>query len=409
MSEEQNWFWTSDHKREENWGPDLHLRLERYDKNEHDSGGRPRKPVLLLHGASACHRSFTLQTVGLAQALVATESFDPWLLDWRGSHLVVDDAANAEFLQDHASLFNFNRAAMEDLPAAIGEMRRRGVAGPISLLGHCMGSTVIAEAVAMGHVTSEDADCIVLSTLGLFYEAPIDSRLKSEERVLERLIQTTGHARPTSAINPRVVNDGTGRLQAEWPPELTRLYDMWPRALRSHDEGRIGTTALSDTDLRARNAGALCNRLSFMYGIPYHHRKLAEVIHGTDSLEPQLPEQFGAIPLAMYLNAAKNLRAGQALIVDEGLRKAGHDDADLVSDAARARFRKLKVTLVTGALNRLWHRDSIDRMHEWLCRGSSRDLHKIRKHVFPDYAHQDLWWADDSPKEIYPNVFAALR
>ncbi len=66
---------------------------------------------------------------------------------------------------------------------------------------------------------------------------------------------------------------------------------------------------------------ALCNRVSFMYGIPYHHRKLVEVIHGTDKVGPQLQEQFGAIPLAMYLNAARNLRAGQALIVDEDLRE----------------------------------------------------------------------------------------
>ena len=146
-----------------------------------------------------------------------------------------------------------------------------------------------------------------------------------------------------------------------------------------------------------------------MYGIPYHHRKLVEVIHGTDSIEPQLQEQFGAIPLAMYLNAARNLRAGQALIVDEGLREGGRTDAEMVSDTARARFRELKVTLVTGALNRLWHRDSIDRMHEWLCRGSSRGLSRIQKHVFPDFAHQDLWWATDSPTKIYPTVIEALR
>ena len=101
-----------------------------------------------------------------------------------------------EFLQSHADHFNFNRAAMEDLPAAIREMRRRKVEAPISLLGHCMGSTVIAEAVAMGDVTPKDVDCIVLSTLGLFYEAPIDSRLKSEERILERLSKRNGRVQP---------------------------------------------------------------------------------------------------------------------------------------------------------------------------------------------------------------------
>jgi hypothetical protein len=405
MSDEQNWFRTSSHAPDQSeWGPGLRLRLQPYSE-----ATRGRKPVLLLHGASACHRSFTVPGVGLAEWLVARGGFDPWLLDWRGSHLVVDDRENKGFLQDHdhARYFNFNRAALEDLPAAIREMRKRGVDGTISLLGHCMGSTVIAEAVAMRRVTAEDVDSIVLSTLGLFYEAPIDSRLKSEERVLERLSQPNGGTPLLSAIDPRIATDGSGRLQADWPPELNRLYEAWPRALRSHDEA-AEATALSEEKRRARDVSALCNRLSFMYGIPYHHRKLVEVIHGTDSVEPQLPHQFGAIPLAMYLNAARNLRAGHALIVDDRLLENGHDEAELVSDAARARFREFKVTLVTGALNRLWHRDSIDRMHEWLCRGSSRGLRQIRKHVFPDYAHQDLWWATDSPDQIYPAVAEAL-
>jgi hypothetical protein len=269
-----------------------------------------------------------------------------------------------------------------------------------------MGSTVIAEAVAMGYVTEDEVDSIVLSTLGLFYEAPIDSRLKSEERMLERLRQSRDTTR-LNAIDPRIKDDGSGRLRSEWPTELNRLYEAWPRALRSHEEP-TDTGDLSTFARRHRDTSALCNRLSFMYGTPYHHRKLVEVIHGTDSIEPQLQEQFGAIPLAMYLNAARNLRAGRAQIVDEEIRKDRGGNPEIVSEEARANFRKLKVTLVTGALNRLWHRDSVDRMHEWLCRGSSRELGRIRKHVFADYAHQDLWWANDSPAEVYPDVIRAL-
>ena len=46
-------------------------------------------------------------------------------------------------------------------------------------------------------------------------------------------------------------------------------------------------------------------------------------------------------------------------------------------------FEEFKVTLVTGARNRLWHRDSIDRMHEWLCRGSSLGLPTSASTSFP--------------------------
>jgi hypothetical protein len=150
----------------------------------------------------------------------------------------------------------------------------------------------------------------------------------------------------------------------------------------------------------------MCNRLSFMYGMPYHHKNLVEVIH--DPSNPELLNQFGAIPLRMYLHAARNLRRGHASYFDEETSSPRHDE--FVSDVARRRFRTLeKVTLITGALNRLWHRDSIDRMHEWLSRGSSRSLQTFRKHIFTNYGHQDLLWGTDSERDVYPEIAAGLR
>ena len=72
MSEKQYWFWTSgDKPLERGPGPGLRLRLQQFVAGAHDnSDGSPRKPVLLLHGASACHRSFTVPEVGLAEAPV---------------------------------------------------------------------------------------------------------------------------------------------------------------------------------------------------------------------------------------------------------------------------------------------------------------------------------------------------
>ncbi len=83
-----------------------------------------------------------------------------------------------------------------------------------------MGSAVVAEAVALGHVDAANVDRIVLIALGLFYEAPVDSRLKSEERILEHLSQAIG-ADCVESIDPRIGDDG--RLQNDWPQELTNL------------------------------------------------------------------------------------------------------------------------------------------------------------------------------------------
>ena len=157
----------------------------------------------------------------------------------------------------------------------------------------------------------------------------------------------------------------------------------------------------------------MCNRLSFMYGMPYHHNNLVSDIHGSVSKDGEptekalLPDLFGAIPLHMFIHGAQNIRKGHATFY----HRRGEDDRFLfLSTKAHDNFRRLtKVTLITGALNRLWHRNSVDLMYEWLCRGTPEHLRKFKKHVVPDYAHQDLLWGEHSEKCIFPKIKAGLE
>ena len=385
------WFSTRDDRvqPESGWGSAIHLRLQRYERPD-GSGSRSHGAVLLLHGGSANHRTFS-RSGGLADWLLE-EGFDPWLFDWRGSSLVSDCPENSKTLRQESTLYNFNRAATEDVPAAIAIMRGEpySVAGPIALAGHCMGAAVIAEAVARGGRTAAEVDRIVLLALGLFYEAAIDSRVKSEERILERLARNTA---TTPCIDPR---DGNS-----WPGDLNTLYEAWPGGLRAHDEA---DKSASGTPKTVRVVDDLCNRISFMYGMPYRHDNLAVGIHEgpDDKTPPELPDHFGGFPLQMYLHAARNLREGEATLFDS---KVPH----IPWDTARGRFLDLtRVTLITGESNRLWHRDSIDRMHEWLCRGDSTALRRITKHVLPNYAHQDLLWGPKSREDVFPKIREGL-
>jgi cholesterol oxidase len=377
LCEPDFWFLTSDN---------VWLRLQRYVPQGADPDRRAAAPVLLLHGGSANHRTFTVADVGLADWLCHV-GFDPWLLDWRGSSLVADCDGNADTLKHNSKIYNFNRAAQVDLPAAIAVMRSHGVQGPIAAAGHCMGSAVIAEAVACGCIEN-DIDRVVLLALGLFYDAAIDSRLKSEERILERLLRDVERI---PCIDPRLESEGT--LKKPWPSELNNLYEAWPQALRAHDDGSI--------------VKGMCNRITFMYGMPFRHENLTLGIHDSprfaDSTAPppSLVDHFGGFPLQMYLHAARNLREGQAISFES--------TRTIVTEDARQRFRRLEqVTLITGELNRLWHRDSIDRMHEWLTRGSTSKMDRIQKHVLPTYAHQDLLWGADAPRDVYPHIAAGL-
>lgn len=380
----------------------VQLTLNHYVADNQVDGEGPPKPVLLLHGASANHETFITPNGGLAKWL-ASQNFDPWLLDWRASSLVVDGGNNKGLLSQKG-VYNFNAAAEFDIGPAIKEIRyRQGIKSPIAAVGYCVGGGILAEAVALGHVSPADVDCVVLMTLGLFYETPIDGRLKSAERILERLEGSKlGNGSPFLSVDPRVRTEtptNTLDLEKPWPEDLDAMYRDWPTRLKSH------------TGEQRNAVQEMCNRLSFMYGMPYHHANLVDEIHGTDSIPANLPKQFGAIPLHMYIHGARNIRQGHATFYDREhatLYDRKQENEKFLSDEARSRFALLqKVTLITGELNRLWHRNSIDLMHEWLCRGSGSD--KYQKHVLSSYGHQDLLWGRKASKDVYPKIAEGLN
>jgi pimeloyl-ACP methyl ester carboxylesterase len=379
----------------------IQLALYRYTDSSDVKAMCGRKPVLLLHGASASHLTFTIPQTsgGLAQYLSA--HFDPWLLDWRGSGRVVEDGRNGGSLSRKPRIYNFNGAAQEDVRLAVEFIKETTRQQHVAAVGFCMGSAILAEAVALGHVNKIGLDCIVLMALGLFYETPIDGRLKSEDRVLERLVASQGATQtPVLFVDPRVAQSQSN-LKTPWPTELDAMYQNWPGGLKSHTDDHDERP----TPVKWNPAKHMCNRLSFMYGMPYHHGNLVPEIHGVPPDQPELPGMFGGIPLHMYIHGARNIRQGHATEYERPIRLS----QEFVGDDARENFRKLKkVTLITGALNRLWHRDSIDLMYEWLTRGSSDHLQKFKKAIFPAYGHQDLLWGQDSGTQVYPTIRAGL-
>ena len=144
----------------------------------------------------------------------------------------------------------------------------------------------------------------------------------------------------------------------------------------------------------------MCNRVSFMYGEPYYEPSLLPEIH---SDADALRHQFGAIPLYMYLHAAQAVRRGWVAPFDNPIT-----DTQYIGDDARRRFDGIDITLITGDRNRLWHRDSVDRMYEWLRRGNGRRSGRTQKIIFNGYGHQDLYWGRNSWDEVFPRIAEAL-
>src|SRR5262249_15157533 len=137
----------------------------------------------------------------------------------------------------------------------------------------------------------------------------------------------------------------------------------------------------------------LC-RLTFMFGQPYPSDVLAPGIHG-----PLLSELFGGMHIGLYLHAGQVVRRGYAApfdqpdVIDRSRIRFGSERrarplwSPLESYLDPEPFRDKRITLVTGAENRLWHRDSIDLMYEWLRNEAtpSKLGGTAVKHVLPGY------------------------
>ena len=346
-----------------------------------------RPAVLLVHGASAGSGTFR---IGEEQTLVdylLGHGFDVWTLDWRASlHRVRDVYCKALAEGRLPRTFTIDAAAEHDVPAAIAVMRRapQNVRGKIAVLGHCMGGAIVAQGIARGAIRGEDVGAVVLSGLGLFYRAAIDNVLKAEDQALEGLLGGGQHLlHPTKRwdkdVCARDPDDGP------WPPLLEDPYHVW-----------------LDTPLPHDCRVEICHRLSYMFGMPFIPDKILRIHDGN-----YLPTQFGYIALEFLIHCCQNLRRGYAApFVADRIGRLPVDRSYLRREA----FRDRHITLITGDLNSLWHRDSIDTMYEWLRRGRRDEQPlSVQKCVVPEFGHQDLYWGVGAPEAVFPKILEGLR
>jgi pimeloyl-ACP methyl ester carboxylesterase len=340
---------------------------------EHHDG----PPVLFLHGGSASCDTF-LEPSGssIVDFLNGRHGMDVWLLDWRASHFVTE-LAPAPCNQPADTV------AAQDIPLAlkfINETREReGRPAPVAVIAHCLGAACLSMAIGAGHVKSSSGlGRIVLVAIGLFYEVTWDGWAKVQDRVLDRIADA-------NAATPFITPDVKVR---KWPDIMEQTFELWPE---------VWGPPWKDDFFR---------RLAFMFGQPFlvsnlHERMTEDVVR----------RQFGAIPFELYRHAGQNALRGFAAVVDaEGTLNPNTPNDQIPEEVAREylrleAFRDFDVTLMTGAANPLWHRESIDRMAEWLARRGR----PATKHVLDGYGHQDLWWGKRSWDEVFPLVYAAVR
>lgn len=380
-------------------GRGIRVRLRRFRRQS------AKHTLLLVHGASAGSRTFMVPHGGLLKYLVDRDC-DVWTLDWRSSNLFsvfnpleVRRAAAAELRRSGAPngywrLFNLDNAAECDLVSsldAIGEWtqreRRLDRRPTIAVMAHCVGGAVVAQALAAGLLTRPDArfhlGAVVLSTLALFYRVGLEGWLKGNEFLLEEL--TTAHQTFADPEHP-VINP-ISSADNRWPDVLENAFQTWRR------------TPFAPNGWGGATTSDFVERIAFMYGMPYHSKRLSTTLPASAQML-----QFGDMPLGVYMHCVRNLRVGYATrfnSVDDHYVSTEH----LLRDGIPV----TPLTLITGAENQVWHRDSIDRTYEWLVNQTlPRGRRLLKKRVFAGYAHQDLLWSDDSARTIYPEVATGL-
>jgi pimeloyl-ACP methyl ester carboxylesterase len=350
---------------------------------------QPGPAVLLLHGGNTSGDCFLFPAGGLATYL-HQKGHDVWILEWRSSPLVLnpllgDGEPLGGSVANERRLFNFDNVVSQDFPAALDQIR--ATIGPdttLSVLGHCLGAGTLSMAIARGTLEKYRISNLVLSTLGLFVEVPWNGFMKADDFILERVVTSAPTCR---GINP---NDPLDK----WPEDMRRAYELWPTAWLP-----AGTSP----------AAELLKRITFMFGQPYSLERLHPEMKG-----PAAAKIFGPMHVGLYMHIGQMVRRGYAARFDEPDvidRAAPPLQADaVVGDLDPTHFLNKRVTLIGAAENRLWHRDSIDLMYEWL-RASAPQTQRERytKHILPGYMLQELLWGIRAAQDVFPLIEAGLR
>ena len=339
-----------------------------------------RGTVLLFAGGNTSGETFLVPECGLTVFLQA-HGWDVWLGEWRASPHVLGTLRDRPLplgrgFAEERAVFNLDTAAEQDVVTLVRYVAARMPRGDrLAILGHCLGGAITSIALSRGCLQGFHVASFVFTTMSLIYETPWDGWVKAEDFLLERCLATDPGLRWIDPHRP-----------TDWPATLQEAYAAWPAAWLSGD---------------ASPEGQLRRALTFMFGSPYAIDSLHPTLRGR-----VLGELFGPIHVGIYLHVGQNVRRGYCArfgepdIVDRPRFGAGP-----CGDLDSKHFEGQRVTLIGGSENRLWHRDSLDLMYEWL-RSTVSEGH-FEKHVLSGVGMQEMYWGRN-PRPVYELIERSL-
>ncbi len=312
--------------------------------------GGAKGPVILSHGLGVSSRIFSMDTIetNLLEFLYA-HGYDVWLFDYR---------ASIE-LPPSAGRFDGDDIAKYDYPAAVAKVREVTTSATVQLVVHCFGATTFLMAMLRG---LPGVRSVVCSQVATHLVCPPMTRLKSS-LYLPQLLDKVG----VDSLTAYTDSD------ANW---FSRLYD---RVLDAFPEDR-----------EEKCDSAVCHRITFMYSLPYEHDQLNTPTHDA------LHEMFGVSNIDVLEHMAVMVRAG-------GLRTASDEDIYLPHLERLA----VPITFIHGEENGCFLPESTAKTLEILQQRNGRNLY--RRHVVPDYGHNDCMFGRRASRDVYPLILEHLE
>ena len=314
--------------------------------------GGSRGPVVLAPGFSIKASSYAIDTVdeNLVEYLTARH-YDVWLFDYRAS----PDSGSP------LAPYTIDDIARIDWPAAVRAVLQHTGASSVQALVHCISSMSLLMALLEG---LQGVRSVISSQLTLHPVTDWINDLKADMGLvgwLDRLSALDG-------VFPLV--PGTSEFDAEID------VACWNVPVPDGQQCK----------------NPLCHRVFSIYGPSYAHEQLNHWTHTA------LREMFGPVSIKPFEQLALIMRKGH--VVDS----AGQDSY-LQPD--KVRKLALPISFVVGGANQLFYPETAARTLAYLRAHNDPSLYEL--HLFPRYAHFDLFIGRDAARDVFPYLFEQLE
>lgn len=326
----------------------VELQLTRY------CGGKAG-PVILAPGIGVRASSYAGDTTPTSLVeYLTSHDFDVWLFDYRASPVVIETTPP----------FTLDDIAVYDWPAATRYLCDVTGRPDMQAIVHCVGSLSFLMALLLGLKGIRSAIC---SQFTLHPVTNWQNHLKTDIRLTD--------------ILSKVFHLSTVDICSSPSPEAKAL-DAW-----------LWNVPVPEGEA-CKNP--VCHRNFAIYGMVYAHDQLNALTHDA------LREMFGQVQVKPFEQLSLILKNGHAVDC------RGHNT---YLRPENAKHMILPLTFIHGMRNQIFYPETSALTLEWLRRenpqADAAGLYK--RHVFPDYAHMDLFIGKKASDEIFPFLLEELK